>query len=80
MTREYTIQINRCGECPLVTNSHRQHDDPFTSAPLHNIWWCTKAPNRYNEIVQQHGAPPDWCPLPSNPQVQRPAGSAATTG
>ena len=66
MTRTYSIEIERCGKCPLVTNSIREHDDPFTSTPLHNTWWCTKAPNSCHSIVQQHGEPPEWCPLPSN--------------
>ena len=70
MTRMYAIQIERCGQCPLVTNSHREHDDAFTSAPLHNTWWCTKAPDRYRNIVEQSGEPPEWCPLPSNAAVK----------
>ena len=70
MTRTHTIEIDCCGNCPHVTNSSREHDDAFTSAPLHNTWWCTKETKRYSNIVQQKGDPPEWCPLPSNAGIK----------
>lgn len=64
MTRVYAIQINCCGECPHVTNSYRSPSTTIHSTPLHNTWWCTKAPDRYRNTVEPKGEPPEWCPLP----------------
>ena len=34
------MKISSCRECPNVTNSSREHDDPFSDAPLDVSWWC----------------------------------------
>ena len=34
-------EVSCCQECPNVTNSYRLHDDPFTSSPSSNTWYCT---------------------------------------
>ena len=35
-----SIDVASCRECPHSTNNHREHDDPFTSAPANTYWWC----------------------------------------
>lgn len=34
------LDVESCRDCPFETNSSREHDDPFTSAPLHTRHWC----------------------------------------
>ena len=39
ITVNYTV--NKCRDCPSVTNTAQRHNDPFTSAPHPTIWFCT---------------------------------------
>ena len=47
------LEISRCRECPYVINDFRLHDDPFTSAPAENTWYCTILSIPRLEIVNQ---------------------------
>lgn len=45
------ITINSCYECPYVTNSAREHNDPFTSEPHPTYWWCDSPKQNYYLII-----------------------------
>ncbi len=40
MSMQITMSVPNCRECPHSTNNAREHNDPFTSAPLNVYWWC----------------------------------------
>lgn len=56
------LEINKCVECKYVTNTNREHDCAFTSAPYPTRWWCTKN-NMALEELKVHKVVPDDCPL-----------------
>jgi hypothetical protein len=35
------ITVDKCRDCPHVTNSAREHDCAFTAAPHPVYWYCT---------------------------------------
>lgn len=37
------IEVTACRDCPHVTNSAREHNDPFTSEPYPTTWYCAKS-------------------------------------
>jgi len=58
------VEITGCRECPYVSNSETEHDDPFTSAPLNIIWYCNHSPGtRTNVDIQDPCEIADGCPL-----------------
>ncbi len=34
------IEVTGCRDCPYSSNNQQEHDDPFTSTPLHTYWYC----------------------------------------
>ena len=40
------LEVTQCRDCPHVTNSAREHDCAFTSAPHPTYWWCTHPNNK----------------------------------
>lgn len=47
MKKVILIELTSCRECHYSTNSSKEHDCAFTSAPLHTLWWCTKGEGKF---------------------------------
>lgn len=58
---EITTIIASCRACPHVTNSSKEHDDPFTSAPHPTYWWCKL--NDGPDIISDTSVVHAKCPL-----------------
>lgn len=41
----YQKEISSCRSCPYSSNNAQEHDDPFTSTPLHIYWYCNQGEN-----------------------------------
>jgi hypothetical protein len=37
---KYTKEINKCYDCPNVSNNVIDHDDAFLSTPTNIYWYC----------------------------------------
>jgi hypothetical protein len=61
-----TRTITCCRECDHVTNSAREHNDPFTAQPLHTRWWCTHQMNK-RKIISNPNIIDDSCPENKEP-------------
>lgn len=35
-----STEVEKCYDCPYVSNSSQEHNCPFTSAPHPTIWYC----------------------------------------
>lgn len=69
-----TQEISSCRECPHITNNVREHDDPFTSTPLLNSWWCTKKNGPRGLSSKDVNEVSAKCPLlPAKKEAQPPA-------
>lgn len=64
MTKKIVVErsISKCRDCMFVTNSAQLHDDPFTSQPANNLWYCQK--NGGLKLIEDEYSIPNWCPLP----------------
>jgi len=65
--KKITIEkfVPSCRTCPYVTNSSKEHDDPFTSEPHPTTWWCTSPKNKginENFIIMDPYKVDDKCP------------------
>jgi len=66
MQKEIKLIIGKCRDCPHVTNSSKEHDCAFTSAPHPVIWYCKhkdrKAPFEERILHDKHKLD-KYCPL-----------------
>ena len=56
-----TQNVESCRKCPNVTNSAREHDDPFTSSPSRVVWWCKE--KNGPEYIADENEIDTQCPL-----------------
>lgn len=63
-------EVNRCKECPYISNSSQEHNCSFTSAPYPTIYYCNNIdfPNHRNRIIHNNVIDND-CPEKNNGEI-----------
>jgi len=58
------VQVSSCRACPYSDNSAMRHDDPFTSTPANNTWFCNHPErNKYYDIIENENIIDKRCPI-----------------
>lgn len=47
-------QVNKCRECPYITNSSIEHNCPFTPEPYPTRWWCANPKSGKFKIYDEY--------------------------
>lgn len=56
--------VQSCRQCPHSDNSAMRHDDPFTSSPANNTWFCNHPErNKWHDIIEDENKIDKRCPL-----------------
>ena len=64
MPIKITLTVYSCRECPHVSNTWEEHDDPFVDAPYPGNRFCNiNSETRYSVSISNPDKIPEDCPL-----------------